>query len=168
MLKPAKIERDEKGYWVHPSLEDFGDERPITKYPGVEGLECTVVSLEHDDCPTVAERYFERDDPNVSDWIPSFPAGEGAFLVAIVDSEDGPQAIFARPKPEAFTPPAVATCIACGCTDDRACETALGPCSWLRVDRVLGVGVCSGCADAVAAWDAGERAPLGALKGWSR
>lgn len=42
-----------------------------------------------------------------------------------------------------------AKCANCGCTDNRAC---LGGCSWLAVDRMLGIGICSSCPDALAAW----------------
>jgi len=36
----------------------------------------------------------------------------------------------------------VATCIGCGCTDDRACP---GGCSWIIVERTSGIGVCTRC-----------------------
>lgn len=41
----------------------------------------------------------------------------------------------------------VATCIGCGCTDNRACiDQMFGtPCSWLKVAYKLGIGVCSRC-----------------------
>lgn len=48
----------------------------------------------------------------------------------------------------------LATCIGCGCTDERACE---GGCFWLRLDRIVGLGVCSECADHEDRWDAGDR-----------
>lgn len=53
-----------------------------------------------------------------------------------------------------------ATCIGCGCDDRHACVVANQPCSWLRVDRVAGVGVCSECVGDVARWDNGYREPL--------
>ena len=38
------------------------------------------------------------------------------------------------------------TCVGCGCTDENACITARGgPCSWLKVNRKTGLGVCSCC-----------------------
>lgn len=54
---------------------------------------------------------------------------------------------------------AVATCIGCGCDDLHACsdEAVGGPCSWVRLDRVAGLGVCSACPEHVGRWDAGER-----------
>lgn len=49
----------------------------------------------------------------------------------------------------------LAVCIGCGCDDLRACwdDAAGQPCSWLRVDRAAGKGVCSVCKDQVPAWD---------------
>ena len=46
----------------------------------------------------------------------------------------------------------LAVCIGCGCDDRHACH---GGCSWLRVDYNEGKGVCSECAEHVAAWDRG-------------
>lgn len=43
-----------------------------------------------------------------------------------------------------------ATCIGCGCTDERACR---GGCSWLRVDYSVGKGVCSRCPRKTNDWD---------------
>lgn len=42
-----------------------------------------------------------------------------------------------------YNPPAQRTerkCHICGCVDDRACVTSLGPCHWIAWD------LCSGCA----------------------
>src|SRR5438445_12652284 len=45
-----------------------------------------------------------------------------------------------------------AACVACGCTDSRACG---GGCNWLFVDYdTLGTGVCDNCAAHVAIWTA--------------
>lgn len=48
----------------------------------------------------------------------------------------------------------VTTCIGCGCDDLHACDAG---CSWLRVDRDTGIGVCSECPDQVTTFDAGKR-----------
>jgi hypothetical protein len=55
---------------------------------------------------------------------------------------------------------AASTCIGCGCTDHRACLNPHSgePCSWLRVDRAKGTGVCSECPDFTSRWDAEARA----------
>ena len=44
-----------------------------------------------------------------------------------------------------------ATCIACGCTDSRACD---GGCSWQWVDREAGRGLCTSCEEMEEASDA--------------
>lgn len=52
----------------------------------------------------------------------------------------------------------ICECIGCGCDDNHACvDSRKKPCSWLRVSRQSGVGVCSMCPEAVKRWDAGER-----------
>ena len=48
----------------------------------------------------------------------------------------------------------VAFCIHCGCDDYHACA---GGCSWIRLDREAGLGVCSECQHRVADWDQGDR-----------
>jgi len=52
----------------------------------------------------------------------------------------------------------VATCIGCGCDDGHACwnEVTELPCSWLRVDRGRGLGVCSSCPEHVSRWETGD------------
>lgn len=53
----------------------------------------------------------------------------------------------------------IASCIGCGCNDLHACfdEAAGTPCSWVRLDLGVQLGVCSVCKDHVARWDAGDR-----------
>ena len=45
-------------------------------------------------------------------------------------------------------------CIGCGCDDLHACH---GGCSWLRVDRTAGRGVCSECPEHVNFFASGQR-----------
>lgn len=47
-----------------------------------------------------------------------------------------------------------ATCIGCGCDEVHGCDVG---CSWIRVDRDKGVGVCTECPDHVERFDQGER-----------
>ncbi len=51
----------------------------------------------------------------------------------------------------------LAHCIGCGCDDHHSCDTDYGKCTWIIVDRELNVGVCSGCEEALAAWQQGAR-----------
>lgn len=40
----------------------------------------------------------------------------------------------------------IATCVGCGCTDRKACHNFIrGACSWIIVDYLKGIGVCSEC-----------------------
>lgn len=56
---------------------------------------------------------------------------------------------------------ATAYCIGCGCNDHHSCDTDYGKCTWIIVDRELNVGVCSGCEEALTAWQQGARsAPM--------
>ena len=56
-----------------------------------------------------------------------------------------------NPAPVVLLPAvAIATCIGCGCTDDRACDHPVtGPCWWVKVYYILGIGVCSECVEKV-------------------
>ena len=64
-----------------------------------------------------------------------------------------------------------ATCIGCGCSDERACRLIdvdtirFESCTWLRIDRVAGVGVCSApkCEPHIARWDKNDRMLQGQL-----
>lgn len=53
----------------------------------------------------------------------------------------------------------IAHCIACGCDDFHACheKDSGDACHWLEVDYSAGVGVCSGCPEALTRWEAGDR-----------
>ena len=57
----------------------------------------------------------------------------------------------------------LATCIGCACDDDHACVTQRedgewGCRHWVRLDRDVGLGVCSICPGSdVSRWDAGDR-----------
>lgn len=53
-----------------------------------------------------------------------------------------------------------ATCVACTCTDRRACP---GGCSWLELDREHGIGLCSQCADRRPAWPEWRKNVIAAL-----
>lgn len=102
--------------------------------------------------------------PGLYVWV-SEVADEGCEFLG--DDTDTPMRIPATmaplPSPDFVRPefwPPVATCIYCGCTDDRACLIGgdeKKPCSWLRLDRATQAGVCSACPGAVKLWDSGQR-----------
>ncbi|WP_087586905.1 hypothetical protein [Leptospirillum ferriphilum] len=49
----------------------------------------------------------------------------------------------------------VSYCIGCGCKDDYGVGD--GGCSWIRLDRKAGLGVCSECEHRSSDWDNGNR-----------
>lgn len=52
----------------------------------------------------------------------------------------------------------MSVCLSCGCEDRKACVDSNGnPCSWVRVDRSLGLGACSMCPESVSRWDVGDK-----------
>lgn len=99
MLEQVEVVRDEEGYWVHPALCGLEADVPFTDGPAVVGMEWRFVRLDRDN-DTIAGRYFESNDPDVSDWTPTPPEGEGWMLIAIYDTETVPCAAFARPGQE--------------------------------------------------------------------
>lgn len=59
-------------------------------------------------------------------------------------------------------------CIGCDCNDARACDDFGEPCHWIRLDKIRGVGVCSGCPDHAERFDDGERRIVGEVEGDKR
>jgi integrase/recombinase XerC len=108
LIQPAVVQRDGHGNWHHPDLPTFHgtDEAPEgapTWKEWLEGqrLEQSISRLEdEEDTHPVYISYFEQDDtdPNFSAWEPAPPDGEGWFLLAISDTEEGPYAWFVRRK----------------------------------------------------------------------
>jgi hypothetical protein len=94
----VEVKRDKYGMFFHPAFpwNDVGenDVRPFVKE---WGYEAAFRSLE-DDAPTeIQERYFNSNDPDCSYWTPNPPHGDGWFLGAIFDTEDGPESLWMRP-----------------------------------------------------------------------
>ena len=54
---------------------------------------------DEDDSHSARKRYFEDGDPDLTEWNPAPPPGDGWFILAIGDTEDGPQCYFVRAKP---------------------------------------------------------------------
>lgn len=105
LIQPAPVQRDECGNWWHPDVPEFegsdeaGPDAPKWKdWMREQGLEYCRFSLEdEDESHPVYQSYFEAEDPSpdFSKWEPK-PDGDGWFMLAICDTEDGPQAWFAR------------------------------------------------------------------------
>ena len=97
-VQATEVKRDKDGMWLHPGLpwEEVGED--VAQCMARLGYEPLLQSLESDAPTEIQERYFESNDPNCSYWIPTTPTGEGWFLAAIFDTEDGPVALWIRPK----------------------------------------------------------------------
>lgn len=116
MLAPERMPaRDDEGWAAHPDLdlllmdppdgvEAEDSEQPVDpdklRAAGFDWKYFGMDSQLAEDHPAY-HRYFDLGEPNCSDWEPEPPAGEGWRLVAIWDTEDGPQAMFVRPLTDA-------------------------------------------------------------------
>lgn len=95
-------ERDDDGLVCHPDIDlihelvGVDDEGEATsKFIEALGYKSSHVQMEID-APDLADRYFEEESTDCSQWTPSKPDGEGWLLVCIVDTEDGPVACYVR------------------------------------------------------------------------
>lgn len=94
--------RDEDGLVCHPDIDliyellGVDDEGEASnRFIKELGYKSYQVHMEVD-APVLADRYFENESTNCSQWTPSKPDGEGWLLVCIVDTEDGPVACYVR------------------------------------------------------------------------
>lgn len=98
MYGPEEIKRDQDGHYLHSAIADLEEDTFISKHPASEGMEYKFLAFEDDASEEVIKQYFDAGGPDLSSWNPTPPTGEGWFLVAIYDTEDGPSSAFARPK----------------------------------------------------------------------
>lgn len=104
-LQSVTVERDENGFWTHPNFPEWheGTTRDeVDAFFGELNLGYVVYSMEFNAPDELVEKYFEDGDYGCVDWNPECDK-EGAFLLSIHDTEDGPVAIFAYPLGEAKT-----------------------------------------------------------------
>lgn len=99
MFQQETLERDRYGFCFNSALNK-SEEEDITKHPDAEGMEFHFVSFESDASADLQEIYLSNVNwpCAVNEWQPTPPKGEGWFLLAIYDTEDGPYACFTRPK----------------------------------------------------------------------
>lgn len=93
-------ERDRDGYWTHPDIlwdnDRIGNEADDwLRYLGFEG---DITWLEHDKSAREIWKRYSSGDADVLAWEPKPPAGEGWYLISIHDAEEGPGALWIRPK----------------------------------------------------------------------
>lgn len=100
------VVRDNQGMGYHHCLEPFfkstGDREDVSPIPWLEenGFDHAYNELDPFDAAgndNPAYTAYEN-DTDLSLWTPERPEGEGWFLAAVYDNEDGVWALFLRPK----------------------------------------------------------------------
>ncbi|MBD77548.1 MAG: hypothetical protein CL840_01240 [Crocinitomicaceae bacterium] len=96
---PGNVERDEHGYWTDPRIPQWDESaksKDIDKWFEERNLGWHIDSLESSGTEEQNERFGDG-ECGIPDWEPKCDI-EGAFLLAIYDTEDGLRALFAYPK----------------------------------------------------------------------
>ena len=98
-ITAVPVARDEDGFWTHPNFPEWheGTTRDeVDTFFSELNLGYVVYSMEFNAPDELVEKYFEDGDCGCVGWDPECDK-EGAFLLSIHDTEDGPVAIFAYP-----------------------------------------------------------------------
>ncbi|MFJ9451458.1 hypothetical protein [Herbaspirillum sp. NPDC101397] len=101
LIQAVLVVRDSEGYWSHPGMPDFNEDTPQSEYLAwveAQGLELSIDSLEDYDEHPAFERYFENGSPDIGDWTPEQPRGDGWFILSIHMTEDSAVWVWARRK----------------------------------------------------------------------
>jgi len=107
-IEAAPIVRNADGSYYHPALASLPDTdesaEAFTAWLAECGVQAASIWMEGD-APELADRYAgvgaDGDPSALADWQPTVPPGDGWFLLAIFDTEDGPVAHYVRPIPAA-------------------------------------------------------------------
>jgi len=104
-FRPMEPARDREGLWLHPDWPDLdeGEDAACEAWLELIGYESTSDLLADDDRDQSRDvkARWEAGDNDYLAWEPEPPAGEGWFLAAVFDTEDGPVATWLRQKPAA-------------------------------------------------------------------
>lgn len=94
------VERDGDGYWSNPAIPDFEEDHEAYRaWLDAQGIEITYADLQDEDESHPAyHRHFELGDPDISDWTPEAPKGEGWHTFSIHAYDDGAAWCWARRK----------------------------------------------------------------------
>ena len=98
-IGPVPVERDENGFWDHPGIpwDEVPEDTSVLPFLEKWGYKGCFAQLEFDAPAEIADRYFDSGDADCSFWNPTPPDGDGWFLAAIYDTEEGPCAMFLKP-----------------------------------------------------------------------
>jgi hypothetical protein len=90
--------RNKNGYGALPGFEDFAvPDEGLAQGAVVNGYEVHVVELCDDTSAKETAAYWLGGGTDISAWQPQAPEGDGWTLSAVLESEEGPIAVFARP-----------------------------------------------------------------------
>jgi len=92
VIKPAVVERDEIGQWVHPDLPDLDDDVQAYRRWAYEEQRLDITQS------LMPDSQGEKAEQGCVGWNPLPPAGPGWFMLAIADTCDGPCVTWARPQ----------------------------------------------------------------------
>ena len=95
-MKKVTVNRDEKGFWVHPQLPDFGENTSLDNLKawfGAGNQDCNLVIMDGE----LGELWGKGEIDSCIEWEPKINI-QDAFLVGIWDTEDGVVAMFAFPE----------------------------------------------------------------------
>ena len=92
------LHRNEHGYGALPGFENFAlPEEELAPGAVVNGSEVSVLRLVDDkNAKDIAARWLGGDN-NLGEWTPTAPAGDNWILAAVLEHEEGPFAVFAKP-----------------------------------------------------------------------
>lgn len=105
-IEAAPIVREADGSYYHPALASLPDTdesaEAFTAWLAECGVQAASIWMEWD-APDLHWRFVAGDGDPIAlvDWQPTVPPGDGWFLLAIFDTEDGPVAHYVRPVPAA-------------------------------------------------------------------
>lgn len=93
------LKRDKNGYGALPAFADFAlPEEDLAPGAVINGSEVSVLRLVDDtNAKAIAAAWVGGND-DVSAWAPTVPEGEKWRLVVVAEHDEGPFAVFARPR----------------------------------------------------------------------
>lgn len=92
------LKRDPHGYGVLPDFRDFTlPEEELAPGAVINGSEIVIAKLLYDAGAKDIAAAWVGGDSDVSEWMPETPDGDNWRLVAVIEGEEGPFAVFARP-----------------------------------------------------------------------
>lgn len=92
------LKRDPHGYGVLPTFRDFTlPDEELAPGAVINGSEIAVAKLLYDTAAKEIAAAWVGGDSDISEWNPVPPQGDNWRLAAVIEGEEGPFAVFARP-----------------------------------------------------------------------